>query len=99
VLASTRLSLLALVSQCQHVLQGVQRSDAESSAFESGAGGLAVANQLYNKFKADGQELAHGDIAIVDVSHSHRSQQVRERNPIILRSRVPKLTITSPVGR
>jgi hypothetical protein len=27
-----------------------------------------VANQLYNKFKADGQELAHGDIAIVDVS-------------------------------
>jgi hypothetical protein len=27
-----------------------------------------VANQLYNKFKADGQELAKGDIAIVDVS-------------------------------
>lgn len=33
----------------------------------TGAGGLAVANQLYNKFKADGQELARGDIAIVDV--------------------------------
>ena len=32
-----------------------------------GAGGLAVANQLYNKFKADGRELAQGDIAIVDV--------------------------------
>jgi hypothetical protein len=38
----------------------------------SGAGGLAVANQLYNKFKADGQELAQGDIAIVDVSRYWR---------------------------
>lgn len=33
-----------------------------------GAGGLAVANQLYNKLKWDGKELGQGDIAIVDVS-------------------------------
>lgn len=39
-----------------------------------GAGGLAVANQLYNKFKSDGQTLASGDIAIVDGAKTHHYQ-------------------------
>ena len=33
-----------------------------------GAGGLAAANQIYNSLKAQGQTLADGDVAIVDVS-------------------------------
>ena len=72
-LASTRLSLLAPVSWCQQVSRH-SVDVAKSLRSQSGAGVLAVANQLYNKFKADGQELAHGDIAIVDVSWCPRLQ-------------------------
>lgn len=34
----------------------------------AGAGGLAAANQIYNAFKAKGESLNSGDIAIIDVS-------------------------------
>lgn len=34
----------------------------------AGAGGLAAANQIYNAFKASGQQLKQGDVAILDVS-------------------------------
>ncbi len=34
-----------------------------------GAGGLAVANQVWNALKAQGRTLAKGDIAIIDVSY------------------------------
>lgn len=34
----------------------------------AGAGGLAAANQIYHAFKAKGERLNDGDIAIIDVS-------------------------------
>lgn len=34
----------------------------------AGAGGLNAANQIYNAFKAKGERLNDGDIAIIDVS-------------------------------
>ncbi|KAJ9092183.1 hypothetical protein QFC21_006928 [Naganishia friedmannii] len=33
----------------------------------AGSGGLAVANQLYNSFRANGKELGKGDVAVIDV--------------------------------
>lgn len=33
----------------------------------AGAGGLAAANQIYNAFKASGNTLKQGDVAILDV--------------------------------
>lgn len=35
---------------------------------DTGAGGLAAANQIYNRLKSQGNTLRDGDIAIVDVS-------------------------------
>ncbi|WWD22262.1 hypothetical protein CI109_106753 [Kwoniella shandongensis] len=39
-----------------------------------GAGGLAAANQIYNAFKAQGNTLADGDVAIVDANQNHDYQ-------------------------
>lgn len=40
----------------------------QSADFCVGSGGLAVAHQIYNAFKAQGQTLNPGDVSIVDVS-------------------------------
>ncbi|KAF5358208.1 hypothetical protein D9756_001607 [Leucocoprinus leucothites] len=37
----------------------------------AGSGGLATANQIYNRFKAGGKTLNDGDVAIVDAAESH----------------------------
>jgi sulfide:quinone oxidoreductase len=42
----------------------------------AGAGGLAAANQIYNAFKASGQRLGDGDVAIIDVSLAYTSSHV-----------------------
>jgi len=39
-----------------------------------GSGGLAVANQIYNRFKAEGKQLAGGDIQILDAAEFHYYQ-------------------------
>ncbi|EKM82716.1 hypothetical protein AGABI1DRAFT_111296 [Agaricus bisporus var. burnettii JB137-S8] len=39
-----------------------------------GSGGLAAANQIYNRFKAAGKALKDGDIAIVDAAEYHYYQ-------------------------
>ncbi|KZT59800.1 FAD/NAD(P)-binding domain-containing protein [Calocera cornea HHB12733] len=39
-----------------------------------GSGGLNVANQLYNRFKAEGKKLDDGDVAIVDAAEWHNYQ-------------------------
>ncbi|KAF8959048.1 hypothetical protein BDZ97DRAFT_1923194 [Flammula alnicola] len=39
-----------------------------------GSGGLSVAQQIYNRFKAAGKPLADGDIAIVDGAENHYYQ-------------------------
>ncbi|KAJ3573966.1 hypothetical protein NP233_g2096 [Leucocoprinus birnbaumii] len=36
-----------------------------------GSGGLAAANQIYNRFRASGKRLNDGDVAIVDAAESH----------------------------
>lgn len=46
----------------------------ESDFFNIGTGGLAVANQIYNKFRAEGKKLADGDIQIVDAAEFHHYQ-------------------------
>ncbi|EMD38532.1 hypothetical protein CERSUDRAFT_113712 [Gelatoporia subvermispora B] len=40
----------------------------------AGSGGLTVANQIYNRFKAAGKALNKGDIAIVDAAQYHYYQ-------------------------
>ncbi|KAF8654117.1 hypothetical protein AX16_003649 [Volvariella volvacea WC 439] len=40
----------------------------------AGSGGLSVANQIYNRFKAAGKSLNPGDIAIVDAAEYHYYQ-------------------------
>ncbi|PCH38220.1 FAD/NAD(P)-binding domain-containing protein [Wolfiporia cocos MD-104 SS10] len=40
----------------------------------AGSGGLTVANQIYNRFKAAGTPLNQGDIAIVDAAEYHYYQ-------------------------
>ncbi|KAL0071441.1 hypothetical protein AAF712_001298 [Marasmius tenuissimus] len=40
----------------------------------AGSGGLAVANQIYDRFQAAGKSLNHGDIAIVDSAEFHYYQ-------------------------
>ena len=45
--------------------------------FALGSGGLTVASQIYNRFKAAGKPLNEGDIAIVDAAEYH-FYQVRQ---------------------
>jgi len=40
----------------------------------AGTGGLAVANQIYDRFKSAGKPLKDGDIAIIDAADSHHYQ-------------------------
>ncbi|EIN07400.1 FAD/NAD(P)-binding domain-containing protein [Punctularia strigosozonata HHB-11173 SS5] len=40
----------------------------------AGAGGLTVANQIYNRFSAAGKSLNEGDIAILDAAQYHNYQ-------------------------
>ncbi|KAJ9097475.1 hypothetical protein QFC19_006744 [Naganishia cerealis] len=40
----------------------------------AGSGGLSVANQLYNSFKANGKELQKGDVAVIDAAKVHHFQ-------------------------
>lgn len=40
----------------------------------AGAGGLTVANQVYNRFKEAGKALNDGDIAILDAADYHHYQ-------------------------
>ena len=40
----------------------------------AGSGGLSVANQIYDRFKAAGKPLNEGDIAIVDGAEYHYYQ-------------------------
>ena len=37
----------------------------------AGSGGLTVANQIYNRFKASGKPLNEKDIAVVDAAEYH----------------------------
>ncbi|KAJ6547523.1 hypothetical protein B0H19DRAFT_1166095 [Mycena capillaripes] len=39
-----------------------------------GSGGLSVANQIYNRFKASGKSLNPGDVAIIDPADNHYYQ-------------------------
>ena len=51
-----------------------------------GTGGLAVAQQIYNRFKLSGKPLRNGDICIVDGSENHYYQvctSVTSRPPIV----------------
>jgi hypothetical protein len=40
----------------------------------TGSGGLSVSQQIYNRFKAAGKPLDHGEIAIVDGAKDHYYQ-------------------------
>jgi sulfide:quinone oxidoreductase len=40
----------------------------------TGTGGLAAANQIYNRFKTAGKRLSPGDVAIVDAAEYHYYQ-------------------------
>ena len=40
----------------------------------AGSGGLTVANQIYNRFKAAGKPLNDGDVAIIDAAEYHYYQ-------------------------
>jgi hypothetical protein len=59
----------------------------------TGTGGLSVAHQIYNRFKAAQQSLNDGDIAILDAAEYHY-YQVRTR----LRFPVSADTTASPDG-
>lgn len=47
----------------------------------SGAGGLSVANQIYNRFKDSGKALNHGDIVILDAADYHHYQVCTPSSP------------------
>jgi sulfide:quinone oxidoreductase len=47
---------------------------ADQWVFTTGSGGLAAANQIYNRFKAAGKALKDGDVAIVDAAEYHYYQ-------------------------
>lgn len=60
-----------------------------------GSGGLAVAHQIYNAFKAQGQTLNPGDVSIVDVSFQlsyTRTDKVADKD------RPTRTTITNQDG-
>ncbi len=44
------------------------------SMIYTGSGGLSVSQQIYNRFKAAGKPLGHGEIAIVDGAKDHYYQ-------------------------
>ena len=55
--------------RCASAKSRESRKASRVKADFAGSGGLAVANQIYNAFKAQGQTLNPGDVSIVDVRH------------------------------
>jgi hypothetical protein len=50
------------------------RTNETGSNLALGTGGLTVANQIYDRFKADGKTLNAGDITILDAAEYHYYQ-------------------------
>lgn len=47
----------------------------------SGSGGLTVANQIYNRFKAAGKPLNPGDVGVLDAAEYHYYQVSAQIQP------------------
>ena len=55
----------------------------------AGAGGLTVANQIYDRFKAAGKPLNEGDIVVVDGADYHYYQVRGEPEARATKANIP----------
>ncbi|KAK2466953.1 hypothetical protein APHAL10511_001211 [Amanita phalloides] len=60
--------------QCRYASTLSEASKHRILVIGGGSGGLSVAHQIYNRFKAAGKSLSAGDIAIVDGTKNHDYQ-------------------------
>ncbi|KAF9500905.1 FAD/NAD(P)-binding domain-containing protein [Pleurotus eryngii] len=71
---SSRRLQLCLTTLTRKMSSTTQKDKFKIVVVGAGTGGLTVANQLYDRFKAAGKALNKGDIAIVDAAEYHYYQ-------------------------